>query len=142
MLKQYKDISYTLTRRKRKTASIYVERNGDISVFVPETLTDDEIDRLIEEKRGWIYKNLAEWQDLNATRNERDYVNGEGFLYLGRSYRIKLVEHQQMPLVLKNGYFCLRTDGRMKMDAQTAFKEFYREKGKIRIPQRVSYYQR
>ncbi len=50
----------------------------------------------------------AEWQDLNSNRIQRDYVNGEGFLYLGRSYRLKLVSDLPEPLMLKDGYFCLR----------------------------------
>jgi hypothetical protein len=82
----YGDIPYSLKRSKRKTGSIYVERDGSVSVRVPEGLTDAQIEALIEEKRAWIYRNLAEWRALNAERVERDYVNGEGFLYLGRSY--------------------------------------------------------
>ncbi len=72
---------------------------------------------------------------------QREYVNGEGFLYLGRSYRLKLVGDQTSPLLLKDGYFCLRADSGTAFDADAAFKEFYREKGKQRIPARVAYYQ-
>jgi len=134
---QYKDIEYSLKRSKRKTASIYVERDGGVSVLVPEELTDKQIDELLEAKRKWIYTNQAVWRDLNAARVHREYVNGEGFLYLGRTYRLKLVEDQPVPLMLKDGYFCLRTNG---VSPDTAFKEFYRDKGKKRIAERVGYY--
>ena len=110
MMRTYKDIQYTLKRSQRKTASIYVERDGQVTVLVPRELTDRQVDELLESKRKWIYRNLAEWHDLNATRVEREYVNGEGFLYLGRSYRLKLVTDQDEPLLLKDGYFCLRAD--------------------------------
>jgi predicted metal-dependent hydrolase len=69
-----------------------------------------------------------------------EYVNGEGFLYLGRSYRLKLVEDQSVPLMLKDGYFCLRSDDDVSPDE--AFQELYRQKGKQRIPERVAHYQR
>ena len=108
MKRQYKDIPYTLTRSRRKTASIHIERDGQVSILAPTKLSDAEVDDLIEKKLVWIYKNLAEWCDLNATQVEREFVNGEGFLYMGRSYRLKLVEDQHHPLILKNGYFCLR----------------------------------
>ena len=111
----YKDIPYTLKRSQRKTASIYVERDGAVTVLMPRELTDRQIDSLLESKRKWIYKNLAEWHDLNATKVDREYVNGEGFLYLGRSYRLKLVTDQDDPLLLKDGYFCLRAN--QKKDA-------------------------
>lgn len=142
MTRKYKDIQYTLKRSKRKTASIYIERDGAVSILVPENLTKKQIDELIENKRRWIYRNLAEWQDLNAARVRREYVNGEGFLYLGRTYRLKLVESRDKALVLKDGYFCLRANGSTALDPDAVFKEFYREKGKRRISERVEYYQR
>jgi len=143
MIKMYKDIIYALSRSERKTASIYIERDGKVAVLVPSTLTDRQIEGLIESKRRWIYTSLAEWRDLNATRVQRSFVNGEGFLYLGRSYRLRLVEAQDKPLVLKDGYFCLRHDGRAAGDEgfDEAFKEFYRSKGMDRIPRRVAVYQ-
>ena len=69
MMRTYKDIEYTLIRSRRKTASIYIERDGQVSVLVPEKLTARQIEDLLESKRKWIYRNLAEWQDLNATRS-------------------------------------------------------------------------
>jgi len=140
MMRKYKDIQYTLKRSKRKTASIYIERDGAVSVLVPENLTKKQVDKLIENKRKWIYRNLAEWQDLNAARVRREYVNGEGFLYLGRTYRLKLVESQDKTLMLKDGYFCLQANGGTAPAPDAAFREFYRQKGKKRINERVEYY--
>ena len=140
-MRKYKDIQYTLQRSNRKTASIYIERDGQVAVYVPEDLSKAQLEELLESKRKWIYRNMAEWHDLNATRVQREYVNGEGFLYLGRTYRLKLVEDQVHPLMLKDGYFCLRADNGSVPDADAAFKEFYREKAKRRIPERVAFYE-
>jgi hypothetical protein len=140
MTRTYKDIRYTLTRSRRKTASIYIERDGEVTVLVPNDLSDADVEKVLEGKRKWIYQHLAEWHDLNATQVHRQYVNGEGFLYLGRSYRLKLVREQSEPLMLKDGYFCLRSVNGHAADA--AFKAFYRAKGESRIPERVAYYQR
>ena len=140
MNRTFKDIEYTLVKNRRKTASIYIERDGKISVLVPEKLTNRQIEDLLENKRKWIYRNLAEWQDLNARRVQRVYVNGEGFLYLGRSYRLKLVSDLDEPLMLKDGYFCLRANNGSIPNADSAFKTFFREKGLVRIPPRVAYF--
>lgn len=140
MTLRYKDIEYELSRSERKTASIYIERDGRISVLAPDQWSDEQVHHVLERKRPWIYRGLAEWEDLNATRVEREFVSGEGFLYLGSSYRLTLVEKQSVPLALKDGWFCLRSDAAGK--AQLVFKEFYREKGLERIPRRVSYFQR
>ena len=140
MIKAYKDIEYTLRRSERKTASIYIERDGEVSVFVPDELTDIQIDDLLESKRKWIYRNQAEWEDLNATRVHREFVNGEGFLYLGRTYRLTLVDEQESPLQLRDGHFRLLSTG-VAPDPDAAFKEFYKEKGKIRISERVKFFE-
>lgn len=140
MMRTYRDISYTLKRSKRKTASIYVERDGKITLIAPAELSDAKIERVLEEKRRWIYKNLAEWHDLNAARIERQFVNGEGFLYLGRSYRLKLVPRQAEALQLKDGHFCLRASLRPASKAIAAFRDFYRDKGLVRINERVDYF--
>ena len=50
MIRTYKDITYALARSERKTASIYIERDGKVAVLVPASLTDRQIEGLIESK--------------------------------------------------------------------------------------------
>src|SRR3546814_10521660 len=50
-----------------------------------------EIADIVDAKQFWIYRSPAEWRDLNATRVLREFRDGEGFLYLGRAYRLRLV---------------------------------------------------
>ena len=140
MIKTYKDIQYTVSKKPRKTASIHIERNGMISMIVPEKLTTKEVEKILEGKRKWIYKNLAEWEELNSRKVTREYVNGEGFLYLGRSYRLRLVYDQDEPLMLKDGHFCLKVEDGKQINPDDAFKEFYKSKGLQRIVERVSYF--
>lgn len=138
-----KDIAYEVLRSQRTTADIIIERDGRVLVRAPKSIPDERIEDLIEAKRYWIYKNLAEWRDLNATRVLREYRNGEGFLYLGRSYRLLLVADQDEPLLLKNGRFCLRRDlvDRGEIEAaKAAFRDYYIARGYERIRQRVDYY--
>jgi predicted metal-dependent hydrolase len=138
-----KDIFYEVVRSRRSTADIVVERDGKVVVRAPITLADERIEDIVEAKRYWIYKTLAEWRDLNATRVMREYRNGEGFLYLGRSYRLLLVAEQEEPVELRDGRFCLRRDFVDPGDvlaAQAVFRDYYVSRGKERIAQRVTYY--
>ena len=50
MMRTYKDIEYTLKRSNRKTASIYIERDGQVSVLVPKEL-DQQADRRTARKQ-------------------------------------------------------------------------------------------
>lgn len=138
------DIEYMLVRSgSRKTADIVIERDGKICVRVPRQLAEEQVDQIIEAKRYWIYKNLAEWRDLNATRVVRELRNGEGFLYLGSSCRLSLVAKQKEPLVLKDGRLKLRRDLVDKGDlavVQDAFRDYYRARGLERLEKRVAFY--
>lgn len=142
--RRIKDIEYQLLRSgQRKTADIVIERDGQVSVRAPEHLSEEQVDAVVEKRRFWIYKSLAEWRDLNATRVVREWVNGEGFLYLGSSYRLLLVQEQDEPLKLKDGRFCLRRDiveAGGKDAAKRVFERFYAERGQDRIRKRIAYF--
>jgi predicted metal-dependent hydrolase len=137
------DIAYKVVRTRRRTADIVIERDGRVLVRAPIAVGNNRIKDIVETKRYWIYKNLAEWRDLNATRVLREYRNGEGFLYLGRTYRLRLVAGQEESLVLKDGRFCLRRDlvdrGEIPA-AQAAFRDYYQARGLERITKRVHYF--
>jgi predicted metal-dependent hydrolase len=136
-------ITYDVIRSRRSTADIIIERDGTVVVRAPEWADDEQVAGIVESKHYWIYQGLAEWRDLNAARVLREYKNGEGFLYLGRAYRLLLVSDQEDALQLRNGRFTLRRDlveqGEIAA-AKTAFSEFYVAKGLERIRKRVEYY--
>ncbi len=142
--RRIRDIDYQLLPgTTRATTDIVIERNGMIVVRAPEHYSPEQVDAVVESKRMWIYRNLAEWRDLNATAVTREFVSGESFLYLGGSYQLRLVSEQKSDLMLKDGRFCLsreliETSG---IDgAKQAFERFYTEKGLLRFQERVRYF--
>lgn len=136
-------INYEISRAARKTADIIVERDGSVRVRVPEHVSEERVAAIVDSKKFWIYKALAEWRELNASKIEREYKNGEGFLYLGRTYRLRLVDDQDEPLLLKGGRMCLRRDVVTTGDAtaaKAAFQDYYTARALQRIEPRVSYF--
>lgn len=143
-LRQVRDIEYQLLPgADRQTTDIVIERNGMITVRPPLRMTPEQVDETVLSKRMWIYRNLADWRDLNATRVTREWVSGESFLYLGSSYRLELVKEQDEPLKLKDGRFCLLrsvVEVGGSEAAHKAFEAFYVEKGLARIKKRVAFF--
>ena len=131
----YNDINFELKKSARKTVSIYIERDGAVTVLAPEPYDMKVIEEILEAKRSWIYRSLAEWEDLNRTRVEREFVNGEGFPYLGSTYRLQIVDDASNDLSLKNGRFMLKRA--VLSEARGEFIRFYKEKGKLRFPKFV-----
>ncbi len=104
------DLSFELKRRTRRTMQITVDRNGDLHGSAPPDVEEDRLRDFVLEKRFWIYTKLAEKDRLKRIIPIKSFVDGEGFLYLGRSYRLKLIDKQDVPLKLLNGRFMLRRD--------------------------------
>ena len=96
-------IDISINRSQRKTVSIFIERDGSVSARVPDNLEDNEIASIILAKEYLIHKNLAEHQQLNERFVIREYVNGQSFLYLGRNYKLRLVEESIGELKFSKG---------------------------------------
>jgi len=142
--RKVRDIEYQLLPgTDRKTTDIVIERDGKVVVRPPAHYAPEQVDEVVESKRMWIYRNLAEWKDLNACAVVREWVSGETFLYLGREHRLTLVSGQDIPLKLIHGAFCLKRsciEQQGTSGAREAFKQFYITKGRERLASAVARY--
>lgn len=133
---QVDDLTFEVRHSKRrKTLEIIVDREGDLVIAAPKGVEDQLLKDFVQEKKFWIYQKLAEKAELQKPQPRKEYVNGEGFLYLGRSYRLKLVDDQQTPLKLVAGRFCLRRD--LQPDAKLHFIHWYSTKAQIYLNEKV-----
>ena len=107
------DLTFELRRSsRRRTVGVTVERDGRLILTAPDDCPDDLIHRVATEKRLWIYTKLAQKDALHSPAPPKEYVSGESFSYLGRGYRLRLVDPatQPQPLRLHQGRFLLRRD--------------------------------
>ena len=105
------DLAFEVHRSpRRKTVELTVDRGGELRISAPPDAATDWLEQFVREKRFWLYTKLAEQQALQRPVVEKEFVSGEGFPYLGRSYRLLLVDHQDQPLKLVAGRFRMRRD--------------------------------
>ena len=128
------DIAIEKTER-RKTVSIFIERDGLVRVLAPTTASDETIENAVKAKEYQIYTKLAKWKELNQGKVKREFVNGQSFLYFGRNYRLALVENQAVPLRLSGGN--LQFDKKHLNKADKVFKDFYKVKAEQKIAERL-----
>jgi predicted metal-dependent hydrolase len=134
------DLQLTVKRSaKRRTMQITVERTGALVVSAPPSVGVAQLCDFVREKRFWIYTKLAEKQRLQHQIGHKEFIGGEGFLYLGRSYRLKLVKQQDTPLKLANGRFVLCQEA--QANAREHFIRWYSEKAKLWLWGKVMSYQ-
>ena len=75
----------------RKTIEIVVERDASLVLKAPPTATIERAKQFVTAKRPWVYRKLAEKDALTGPPVVKQFVEGEGFAYLGRSYRLTLI---------------------------------------------------
>jgi predicted metal-dependent hydrolase len=138
-------IEYLIKRTERISLRITVERDGAVTINAPLRADLKAIERFVSSKAIWIRQKLAYKMQANKERVRRDFVSGQGFLYLGKSYRLRLINNGMgpfeqkgvsEPLRLHNGYFELLE--REKETAKDHFIKWYRkqteEQLRLRIP--------
>jgi predicted metal-dependent hydrolase len=78
-------LEYKLTRQKRKTIALYI-RDGGLEVRAPLKMSGTEIDRFVEQKRGWAETKLAQIAEKNEQKAEFEINYGSRVPYRGREW--------------------------------------------------------
>ena len=124
-------------RSKRKTISLQVSDNATLIVRAPFKVSDEIINRVILKHSNWIEKKKKEMQARDLKFAKKEFVNGEGFLYLGDYYRLRLVEKQEIPLDFENGFYLSKD---YLVGAKGIFIDWYKERAYEKISERVKWY--
>ncbi|HEY0637608.1 MAG TPA: SprT family zinc-dependent metalloprotease [Pseudonocardiaceae bacterium] len=75
-----------------RRAKLTIEADGSLRLRAAGDVATEELQQFLASKREWVYRKLAEKEVLQHEPVTKELVDGEGFLYLGRSHRLKLVE--------------------------------------------------
>lgn len=66
--------------------------NGRVRVAAPLTVSDDAVRLAVIDKLGWIRRQRAKFEQ-QPRQSQREMVAGESHYFLGRRYRLRIVEH-------------------------------------------------
>ena len=131
------DISYSVKRSSKRTkVTITIERDRSVLVHAPDHASEEAIAQIVEAKRYWIYEKTRHSQKYTCRPHPpgKEFVNGESVLYLGRSYRIEIVDKEKA---------CIQFDQRFLIpasrvpDKKSAMREWYIERAQKKILPRV-----
>jgi predicted metal-dependent hydrolase len=125
---------------RRKTIGITVDRDGSLILRAPVECPSEQIKRVAREKLFWTYTKLAEKKLLFRPPRPKKFIDGEGFYYLGESYRLLLTapyedRNKNLPLKLQDGWFMLCSNERPR--AEQHFTTWYIHQARAWIDRRV-----
>jgi hypothetical protein len=124
---------------RRKTLGITVDRDSSLILHIPANAQQNIIDSFVKEKRLWVYEKLAEkalW--IEKAYPPRQFVDGEGFAYLGRVYRLKIQNGLLTLLTFQNNRFLLAEPSAYR--AKELFVDWYKQKALEYLPALVGEY--
>ena len=79
---------YQLIRQDRKTLSFTVTPNLKIILKCPSNASEEKIETFLKRKWFWLEKQLSFFKKYQRNIYEKEYISGEGYLYLGRQYKL------------------------------------------------------
>ncbi len=131
------DVTYSVKRSsKRKKVTITVERDRKVVVHAPSHVPDEEIARIVGAKRHWIKEKTRHSQKYARRPHPpgKELVNGESALYLGRNYRVEIVDNKTERIRFDQRFLIPASRAAHK---KGAMREWYIARAKERILPRV-----
>ncbi|HOK80499.1 MAG TPA: SprT family zinc-dependent metalloprotease [bacterium] len=128
-----------IIRSKRKTIALQVTDDATLIVRAPFETSEQTIRNVVLKHVDWIERKRKEILARDPGFVKKEFVNGEGFLYLGRSYRLTIVKNQNEPLIFNNGFFLLKD---YQPVAYRLFVDWYKEKSYEKISERAAWFAR
>jgi hypothetical protein len=110
--------------------------NGRVRVAAPLRVSDNAVRLAVIDKLGWIKRHRAKFA-AQPRQTKREMVSGESHYYLGRRYRLRVVEGRGPQCVIVRSrtilelYACAGAD---EEDRQRVLQRWYRERLREIVP--------
>jgi hypothetical protein len=137
------DIKYSLkrSRKRKKTISLQIGNNSEVTIHAPYFTPVKEITRFVEEKQSWIDKAIRRQAAQQASHQEKAFVTGENFYYLGQAYPLEAYFEplENAGVIFWNNRFFLNCPVNTEM-RKHYFMSWYRKKALQYLSERVDFY--
>lgn len=121
-------IEYYISYSKRKTLGITVNPNMEIEVKAPENSSLELIESKVRKRAAWIIKQQNFFLSFHPKPKDKKYVSGESHFYLGRQYRIEVINGKKNEVSYKGRYIQITSNN--KTSIEKLLNDWYRIKAK------------
>ena len=111
------EIIFELLYQDRKSLGITVHPDKTVTVKAPLDASFERVLELIRKRAPWILKQQRYFLSFEPLTPPRKFVSGEGHLYLGRQYRLKIMDAETNRVLAKRGFLEVFTKDRTKTRA-------------------------
>lgn len=121
-------IQYVVHFAQRKTAEIEVHPDMQVTIIVPEDCEPATIETLIRKRAKWILQQQQQFSLYTPHETPRLYLSGESYRYLGKQYRLKVLEGKQSGVKQERGFIYVTVSNKASSEhIQRVLEQWYRE---------------
>jgi predicted metal-dependent hydrolase len=133
------EIAYDLSFSRRKTLAIHVYPDGRVSVRAPEGSRLETIAGLVARRAGWIVRQQQRFSSYPpAVAVPREYISGESYRYLGRQYRLKVLDGAPEQLALGRTEIYVTARNQEPQRVQRLLERWYRAEARRVFSERLA----
>jgi len=92
-----------IIKKDIKNITLKVKPTCEVILTVPLLTTDEHIEYILKKREDWISKKIAFYK-ANYKPQIKEYLSGENFKYLGKNFRLKIIESDDECVKLQRGY--------------------------------------
>ena len=123
------NLEYDVIYSERRTIGVTVERDRRVVVRAPKKARIQAVAAAVEQKKFWIWNKLRDPRKYPQPLQRKEFVAGEGFLFLGQSFRLHLVSEPRGEVRFGGDRFELSRYDRRR--ARELFVAWYRGQAKL-----------
>jgi predicted metal-dependent hydrolase len=124
---------------RRKTVAVTIDPEDGVLLTAPEGVTVEKLDDVVRSRAAWILQRLRWVEQPERRPPPREFVSGESFLYLGRSYRLRVRSTaEERGVRLERGFLVVATGEPSRRAVRTQLESWFRERARERLTERVA----
>ena len=126
-----RDIDFSLEYMKRRSLGIKVHPDTRVEVLAPIAAKEHQIIERIKLKAPWILKQIDRFNSYRPLTPPRRFINGETHLYLGRQYRLKIMQDKECFVKAYRGQLWIHSSDISPKALKKLLDDWYRNKAFI-----------
>ena len=129
-----------IVKKDVKHINLKVKPSGEVILTAPTDSDERDIEYVLKKRAEWIEKKVA-FFDAHREVTQKKYVSGENFRYLGRNYRLKVIESKEVGVKLQRGYLQVFVKNTANIESKKKLlRAWYKEKAQIHFMKAIEKY--
>ncbi len=101
--------NYDLVMQDRQTLGLTVRPDLGIILKCPHNAESERVETFLKRKWFWLERQLSFFKKYQRKTYQKEYVSGEGFLYLGKQYKLLVQRSNEDKVTMTKGMLVVHT---------------------------------